>query len=230
MTLAIILFMELHPPKNDGWLAVPSPSFTRHQKYWLFRPGALTAGLRRLGHVELRVVAEHTDGLRASEAWMLRREIRSPVWVREIIMSIDGVDSVFARSFTPLQAAHGLWQGMRRLRTRPLADMLYNDPQITRSGFFARRLNAQQPMYRSIRRVLANESAQTASVQGRRASEDEPAICSGRPCPDARRLLARCSVFWRCGQPLLVAECFLPEFWTLSARSMHARGLALKEV
>src|SRR3546814_19979396 len=86
MTLAIIWFMELHPSKNSGWLAAPSPSLTRQQKYWLFRPGALTAGLRHLGHVQLRVVAAHTDGLCASEAWMLQREARSPGWVREIIM------------------------------------------------------------------------------------------------------------------------------------------------
>src|SRR3546814_2775441 len=88
---------------------------------------------------------------------MLQREARSPVWVREIIMSIDGVDSVFARSFTPLSASHGLWQGMRRLRTRPLADMLYNNPQIIRSPFFARRLSPQQPMYRSVRNALRSE-------------------------------------------------------------------------
>ena len=31
------------------------------------------------------------------------------------------------------------------------------------------------------------------------------------------RVWARRSVFWRMGQPLLVAECFLPGFWTLTA-------------
>ena len=230
MTLAIIRSMELHPPENNGWLAVPSPSLTRQQKYWLFRPGALTAGLRRLGHVELRVVAEHTDGLTTSEAWMLQRQARNPVWVREIIMSIDGVDSVFARSFTPLQAAHGLWQGMRRLRTRPLADMLYNDPQITRSNFFARRLTPQQPMYRSIKRTLASQHGPLVAIP-RGADGKSPETGGPRSLyPDAQRLLARCSVFWRSGQPLLVAECFLPEFWSLSARSIHAQGLALNDV
>ncbi len=110
-------------PPNCDWHPEPSPSFTQHQKYWLFRPGALTAGLRRLGDVRLRVAAEYASGLAPSEAWMLARRVHSPVWVREIIMAIDGVDSVFARSFTPLRASHGWWQGMRRLRTRPLADM-----------------------------------------------------------------------------------------------------------
>lgn len=199
MTLAIIPFMELHPPHDSDWLARLAPSFSRLQKYWLFRPGALTAGLRRIGQVRLRVAAEHPDGLLPSEAWMLGLAPRSPIWVREIIMSIDGVDSVYARSFTPLAASHGLWQGMRRLRTRPLADMLYHSSEITRSPFLACRPGLHNPLYKTGQRIL------------------------GPLCPAPQHLAARCSAFWRHGQPLLVAECFLPDFWSLAARSGQPR-------
>lgn len=198
--------MELFPPHYSDWLASPSPSLSPQQKYWLFRPGALTAGLRNIGRVQLRVVREQAQGLHPHEAWMLKRNPRSPVWLREIVMSINGTNSVFARSFTPLDASHGLWQGMRRLRTRPLADMLYHNPQITRSRFFACRLSDQHPLYRSAQRLL------------------------GAQCPAANRMLARCSVFWRHGQPLLVAECFLPDFWPLAAKSAYDQGLRLKEI
>lgn len=184
--------MELVPSRHSGWLPAPPPSLTPHQKFWLFRPGALTAGLRRVGKVDLRVVREHVDGLRTEEAWMLARAPRSEIWLREICMAIDGTDSVFARSFTPLNASHALWQGMRRLRTRPLADMLYHDPQITRSQFFVCRLHRQHPMYRTMQKHL------------------------GAGCPAPAAILARCSVFLRLGQPLLVAEAFLPEFWELA--------------
>ncbi|NYT57638.1 chorismate lyase [Alcaligenaceae bacterium] len=193
--------MQLQPTYRSTWKPAPMPCLGRSQKYWLFRPGALTAGLRQLGQVQLRVVNEHAIGLHPDEAWMLKRNARSPIWVREIMMSIDGVDSVFARSFTPLRASHGLWQGMRRLRSRPLADMLYHDPQITRSPFFACRLHRQNPLYDTAQRIY------------------------GQQRPAAHKLLARCSVFWRGGEPLLVAECFLPEFWALAAKSAYAQGL-----
>lgn len=123
---------------------------------------------------------------------MLGKPQSSEIWLREICMAIDGTDSVFARSFTPLPASHALWQGMRRLRTRPLADMLYHDPQILRSRFFACRLHRQHPLYRAMQKHL------------------------GAACPAAPAILARCSVFWRLGQPLLVAEAFLPEFWEIA--------------
>lgn len=184
--------MEITPCRHSGWHTAAPPSLTSHQKFWLFRPNALTVGLRQLGRLKLRVERERVDSLHAQEAWMLRRPARSPIWLREICMSLDGVDCVFARSFTPLAASHALWQGVRRLRTRPLADMLYHDPQIMRSRFFVSRLHAQHPLYRAMLTAL------------------------GSACPAPRLVLARSSVFWRQGQPLLVAEAFLPQFWEIA--------------
>ena len=187
--------MEITPSRHSGWQLAAPPSLSSHQKFWLFRPNALTAGLRQLGKLELRVEREKVDSLHRQEAWMIGRPARTPIWLREICMSIDGVDCVFARSFTPLAASHALWQGMRRLRTRPLADMLYHDPQIVRSPFYVSRLFTQQPLHRAMRLNLKQE------------------------CPAAQSVLARCSVFWRQGQPLLVAEAFLPQFWDVAGAS-----------
>src|SRR5690606_39185457 len=73
-----------------------------------------------------------------------------------------------------------------RLSTRPLADMLYHDRSIERSAFVCRRLAAPVPFHATARRA-------------------QPGA--------AGALWARRSAFWRNGQPLLVAECFLPAFW-----------------
>jgi chorismate--pyruvate lyase len=195
--------MKLQSSNYGGWRPTVPASLNRLQKYWLLRPGALTAGLRQLGQVELKVVQEYSGGLTAAESWMLQRPAKSPVWVREIVMSIDGSTSVVARSFTPLGASHGWWQGMRRLRTRPLADMLYHSPQITRSAFFVCRLTPLHPFYGTVKRAL------------------------GREAPPAQALLARCSIFWRQGQPLLVAECFLPGFWQAAAGAEYGQRFLL---
>ena len=184
--------LQVLPPSHSIWSIDAPASSDSQQKYWLHRAGALTAGLRQLGHVDLRVVAEHPDTLTPAEAWMLQRPEASPIWVREIVMAIDGTDCVFARSFTPLPASLGLWQGMRKLQTRPLADMLYNDPDITRSRFYTCRLTPTEPIYDSALQAF------------------------GTACPDAPDLLTRCSVFWRSNEPLLVAECFLPHFWNIA--------------
>jgi chorismate--pyruvate lyase len=84
---------------------------------------------------------------------------------------------------------------MRRLRSRPLADILYDDATIFRSNFEVARLNKKTALYRTVQSIKTDFHASHL--------------------PFTTVLLARRSVFWRKGSPLLVAECFLPEFWTL---------------
>jgi len=178
--------MILLPPTVRGWRNCTPPSLPPAQQHWLLRPGALTAGLRQLGSVQLRVLREYACGAPADEAHGMGLMRNTPVWVREVIMAIDDEDCVVARSLTPLSASHSVWQGMRRLRTRPLADMLYHDRSVTRSAFVCRQLDWAAAFYATALRAQR-----------------------GADC----RLWARRSVFWRATQPLLVAECFLPAFW-----------------
>ena len=176
------------------WLSTPKTSFSSIQKRWLMRQGPLTQALRELGTLKLRVIAEYAAGVGRDEAHCLNTVARSPIWVREVVMSLDGIQVVAARSVTPLRASHGVWQGMRRLRSRPLADILYDDVAITRSNFEVARLNKQTTLFRTVQSVQASDSL---------AKHEHKA------------LLARRSVFWRQNAPLLVAECFLPAFWSL---------------
>jgi len=183
--------MKMPLPYSPGWRLAMLPSLSCLQKYWLLRPGALTTGLRQLGALRLQVLNEYVQGAPTDEALAMGISRHSPAWVREVLMSLNGVDCVVARSLTPLAASHGAWQSMRRLKTRPLADILYHDRHVRRSAFACRRLSRNVPLYG------------VASAQ----------------CVESGALWARRSVFWRHGQPLLVAECFLPAFWRISQAS-----------
>lgn len=177
------------------WRPRPAPSLSVLQKQWLTRPGALTVALRALGNLQLRVLAEYPAGAQPDEAYRLGLSVQAPVWVREIVMKVEQTECVVARSVTPLHASHGVWQGVRRLQSRPLADILYDDVAILRSDFEVARLSRQIPLYQTANRTLSHSSVRYALSQ--------------------QALLARRSVFWRQNTPLLVAECFLPEFWQL---------------
>lgn len=178
----------------SGWLTSPPGGISALQNAWLTRAGALTVGLRQLGHVQLTVLSEHENVLTTDEAPLIQHPAGEPVWVREIIMHIDGRAAVIARSLSPLAASKRQWAGMRGLATRPLADLLYHDTDIRRSAFRTARLNPEQPLFNTVTTALPKLP-----------------VCS-------QDLLARCSTFWRDGQPLLVEECFLPEFWLVAAQ------------
>ena len=180
-----------HLFSHPDWLRQVPPSLSSTQKSWLLRPGALTTSLRQLGQVKLQVIHERPEGLSRDEAGSMEQAPRSAVWVREVLMSIHDIPCVFARSLTPLMASHGTWQGIRKLRTRPLADILYHEPSIRRSAFEVARIQRHMPLYGTYLKTQSNPSLALPT------------------------LLARRSVFWRGGQPLLVSECFLPAFWRM---------------
>src|SRR5215813_11473741 len=101
------------------WRVAPLPAFSPDQKDWLTRGGSLTAHLRTLGTVAVRVTREAVALPWDDEDRALNVAPRAPVWVREVVLSVDGVPFVAAHSIAPVAASTGVWQAMRRLRTRP---------------------------------------------------------------------------------------------------------------
>jgi chorismate lyase len=184
-------------PADARWRVDPLPAFSPEQKDWLTRGGSLTAHLRTLGAVAVRVTREAVAMPWDDEHRALGVTPRAPVWMREVVLSVDGVPFVAAHSIAPLAASTGVWQAMRRLRTRPLAELLYSDSSVARSPLVSRRLTARHPLFR-----LGAREIDARAERGPHA------------------LVARRSVFERYGAPLMVTECMLPALWAhLAARS-----------
>ncbi|RDU96523.1 chorismate--pyruvate lyase family protein [Trinickia dinghuensis] len=185
---------------SRAWRAVQRPVSTFDQQDWLTRGGSLTAHLRALGDVRVRVTREAVDCAWPDECAALRVAPRMRVWVREVVLEVDGVPFVAAHSIAPLAASRSVWQAMRRLKTRPLAELLYADSTVARSVLVSTRLGPRHPLAVLARRQIAGHA------------------------PHA--LLARRSVFVRHGAPLMVTECMLPALWAhlAAVRGAEERG------
>ncbi|SAK60742.1 chorismate lyase [Caballeronia arationis] len=184
-----------HDPVDAHWRVAPRATFTTDQKDWATRGGSLTAHLRTLGAVSVSVTREAIDMPFADEWRALRIGPRTPCWVREVVLNVDGVPFVAAHSIVPLAESAGVWQAMRSLRTRPLAELLYSDSSVARSALVSRRLTARHPLYR-----LAAGLFDDAAVHA---------------------LVARRSVFERYRAPLMVTECMLPALWSRLSSSLR---------
>jgi chorismate--pyruvate lyase len=198
------------------WRRAPAACLSAVQKDWLTRRGSLTRHLGRLGRVQVQVTRECVAQAWPDEAACLGLHARAPVWLREVILSVDGVACVAAHSIAPLGASAGVWRAMRALGTRPLAELLYTDPTVRRSGLVSRVLTPQAPLYRRAVDVL--RSSQPAAA-------DLPAtlpVPLPLPVRWPARLVARRSVFTRGGAPLMVSECLLPGLWVKLAQQGRA--------
>jgi chorismate lyase len=135
-------------PSDAHWRVAPRASLSAHQKDWLTRGGSLTAHLRTLGRVTVEVTREAVDTPWRDESHALGITPRTPVWTREVALKVDDVPFVVAHSIVPLEHSGGIWQSMRRLRTRPLAELLYSDSSVSRSVLVNRRITARHPLHR----------------------------------------------------------------------------------
>lgn len=182
-----------------GWRLAPRAVFTIDQKDWLTRGGSLTAHLRTLGDVVVRVTREAVAHAWPDEHVALGIAPRAPVWVREVVLEVAGVPFVAAHSIAPLAASRGVWQSMRRLRTRPLAELLYSDSDVWRSALASARITSRHPLFSLACRAIAGEPP--------------------------HGLVARRSVFVRQDAPLMVTECMLPALWECIERRSRPASL-----
>jgi chorismate--pyruvate lyase len=111
-------------------------------------------------------------------------------WVREVVLRVEGMPVVFARSITPFRATCGAWRAVRQLGTRPLAQLLFDDPSVARSA-------------------LRGELHRRGGMCRRRANNAWRSIGCGAWRSAIVR--GRSSVFVRGGMPLRVFEAFAPE-------------------
>jgi chorismate--pyruvate lyase len=168
---------RLAPPHADPW------------RPWLTWRGSLTwrivahSRTFRVQRIQQRLRIPNEDEYRA-----LGRPTHKRALVREVILHADGRPVVLAHSVAARRDLFGVWRSLRGLGTRPLAEMLFDDPLVERKPLEFARVDFRHPLWRRARKVF------------------------GRELP---ALWARRSLFTKRGRPLMVTEVFLPEILEL---------------
>jgi chorismate--pyruvate lyase len=156
---------------------------------WLKASGSLSARLAGTGKVfSVQVLRQGRAPLSQDEALALHLGPHRTGYAREVLLRVDGMPVVFARSATAQHNAVGAWWALQGLGNRPLAEVLFR-----RSGI------RRQPL-------SFNRLARHSRLQVHVAKSWATAIGSVVPdaAPHARR-----SVFVREGAALLVMEVFI---------------------
>jgi chorismate--pyruvate lyase len=157
---------------------------------WLRAPGSLSRRLAALGErFEVQVLRQGVAPFRAPERAALGLPPRGLTVVREVILRVDGVPLVWARSAVHQRATTGPWRALKGLGTRPLAHLLYDDHRIHRSELQPRRL--------------------ARHGHTRRHAARQWQAATGAPV-SPQMLWSRNSVFSRSGSQLRVMELFAP--------------------
>ena len=168
--------------KLDAWRTAP-PAHPHPLHAWLTSRGSLTSRLKahasEFNLVRLKQLAQMPNTDERRELGLRRGELAI---VREVLLRDGNASLVFAHSIAARRDLRGVWRGLSRLGSRPLAEMLFSDPTVVRLPMEYRKIDSRHPLYR-------------------RAQQVAPFA--------ANTVWARRSVFLKQGVPLLVTEVFL---------------------
>jgi chorismate--pyruvate lyase len=173
-------------------------------RQWLSAPGSLSRRLAALGvRFEVQTLHQGPRRLERAEAADLWPHRHTRGWVREVLLRVDGVPLVWARSVAPRGSLNGPWRALRGLASRPLADLLFKDKRVQRTPLRRERLALHGPL-----------ASRLAHQWG---------WANGGAAPPRGMLWARSSVFHRRGAPLRVMEVFAPSL--CAVRPTHRLGV-----
>ncbi len=194
---------------------------------WLQATGSLSARLAATGEVfSVQVIGQGRQPLTRSEALALGLTGPAAGHVREVLLKVDGVPRVLARSVTTQPDSLGAWRAVRGLGSRPLADVLFRRSGIVRQPLQYRLAQPATALRRQVGRAWQRAQSPAPTV---------PAPLPATGCPVgqalARSLPVRRSVFLRQGAPLLVMEVFIAPrahwVWpSQTVRRAHQRRLS----
>jgi chorismate--pyruvate lyase len=177
---------------------------------WLRRPGSLSAHVQALGErFEVQRLSQRVARLLPGEARSLGLAPGTRCVVREVVLRVDGRPVVLGRSVAPARSLNGPWRSLGSLGTRPLAQLLFDTPQVTRSPLVPMRLAGAGRWQQRLDRCWQ--------------------LATGAPWPEPAAW-GRYSIFRKNGAPLRVTEVFAPAMHGASCpaiiRPEHVRARA----
>ena len=164
---------------------LPPQSIPSSLHHWMCHAGSLTRKLKSYCqhsfHVKIR--AQGWGFPSFSERRSLGLAPRQFAIIREVELHCDGLPWVYARSIIPPTLMAGPGKPLNGLGSRPLGEVLFQDPNVSRGAFEHALIAPAHSVYQQAVQAVAKPP---------------------------KRLWGRRSVFTLAGNPLLVAEIFLP--------------------
>lgn len=103
---------------------------------WLTTQNSLTAKLRQFcPDLEVEILSEKFEEPLISEAQKLGLARNEEAWVRCVVLKCGDHHLVYARTVIPRMAPNNPWQELQNLGNKPLGELLFEMPSITRSDF-----------------------------------------------------------------------------------------------
>lgn len=100
---------------------------------WLTTQASLTAKLQSLGELSVEVIEDTWGTPTARERRRLGLRPRDAARIRTVLLKVDDICVIYARSIIPAKSLKGHWRQVKHLKNKPLGGYLFKHRALTRS-------------------------------------------------------------------------------------------------
>lgn len=100
---------------------------------WLITDASLTDKLRKLGTLSVEVLEDAWGTPTARERQRLKLNPRHAARIRTVLLKVDGITVIYARSIIPARSIRGHWRQIKHLKNKPLGGYLFQHRTLSRS-------------------------------------------------------------------------------------------------
>jgi len=100
---------------------------------WLVTDASLTDKLQKAGALSVDVIEDTWGKATTREKKRLKLRPREAVRVRTVLLKIDDVAVIYARSIIPARSLIGRWRQIKHLKNKPLGGYLFKHRLLSRS-------------------------------------------------------------------------------------------------
>lgn len=129
---------------STTWQCPSDFVLSRTERDWLEDTSSLTAKLSRLGNLQVEVFCQKRQPLANDDAGFLGLALPADGLLREVILHVDSVPFVYARSLLPVASLVGDNASLAHLDDKPLGSELFKTPPAQRLRLEVCRLSSRQ--------------------------------------------------------------------------------------
>lgn len=137
---------HIHLPAQITWQPAAQVHAPAHIYNWLTHPGSLTQRLRLHGSFSVLPQQEWQGLPSNTEAALLSLAHPDTAQIREVLLALNGIPVVVARTVLPLASLAGANAALGQMANRSLGSELFEAPPATREALWLTQLPATNPL------------------------------------------------------------------------------------
>jgi chorismate--pyruvate lyase len=102
---------------------------------WLKNRKSLTNHLKDIADLRIDLITSKNKNFLLSEKYHFKSFRPESLYLREVLIYANDLPVMYARTVLPYRYLRGHWSGIKKLKSSPLSEVVYERPSIKRSTF-----------------------------------------------------------------------------------------------